>query len=255
MANEVQFYLGTFLLDSTNNVAIDSVAFDIQKSITEAALAKFHGSIIPIGKRKTMTIRVSGSVTGSNYDALRTNLDSLKNAFDDTAEKKFTTDDDRQIFVQYKSFGYSFKAIRTFATFSAQLVASWPYHLSQTLQSDERVPTSGVTYAISNAGNAPAKAKITITAPAGGVAANDIIFNNTTLGTQFQYRSALGASGVLIVNNDVDGAGLVVTEDGTSNFADFEGDFMTLAAGSNSFKITTSTAGVTVKIEWRDTYK
>ncbi len=69
-------------------------------------------------------------------------MDNLKNAFDDTAEKKFTTDDDRQIFVQYKTFAYSWKALRTFATYSVELVASNPYWLSQTLQADSRTPTT-----------------------------------------------------------------------------------------------------------------
>lgn len=255
MANEVEIKLGTFTLDSSAGVAVAGIEYDIQKSIVESALVKFPGSVIPIGKRKSLTIRVSGSVSGSNYDALRTALDNLKNAFDDTAEKKFTTDDDRQVNVQYKSFGYSFKAIRTFANFKAELVASWPYHVSQTLQSDTRTPTSGVGYALSNAGNANAKCKITITAPGGGVPANDIIFENTTLGLLCQYRGALGASGVLIINNDVDGAGLVVTEDGVSALADFEGDFMEMASGSNTFKLTSSTGSISVKVEWRDTYK
>lgn len=255
MANEVQLYIGTFLLDSTNSVSIDDIAFQINKTVLEQALIKMDGAVIPIGKRKSMTIKLKGSVTGSNYDALRTNLDAVKNAFDQTSEKKLTTDDDRQLNVQYRSFGYRFKAIRTFAEFTVECIASWPYFVSQTLNSDTRTPTSGVAYALSNAGNATGKCKITITAPGGGVPANDIIFENTTLGLLCQYRGALGAAGVLIINNDVDGAGLVVTEDGVDAITDFEGDFMAIAAGSNNFKLTSSTGSISVKVEYRDTYK
>lgn len=255
MANEVQLYIGSFALDSTNSVSIEDIQYAITKSVQEFALAKFDGSIIPQGKRRSLSIKIKGGVTGADYDTLRTNLDALKNAVESSSAYKLTTDDDRQTLVQYKSFSYSWKAIRTYAVFSAEFVAAFPYHVSQTLNSDTRTPTSGSPYALSNAGNANAYAKVTLTAPGGGVPANDIIFENTTLGLTFQYRSALGASGVLIVNNNVDGAGLVVTEDGTSNFPDFEGDFMLLAPGSNNFKITSGTAGISVKVEWRDTYK
>ena len=253
MANEVDINLGTFDLDSTNNIAIEDVAVQINKSVQESALPKYDGSVIPIGKRKSMIIRVRGSVTGSDYDDLRTKLDSLKNAVEDTAEKKFTTDDDRQAFVQYRSFGYSYKFLRRFANFSAEFICSNPFWLSQTLNSDTRTPTSGVGYTIANAGNATTRAKITITAGLSAIS-NDIKIQNTTTGETFQYRGAINSSGVLIVNNRVDTADLVVTNDGTSDFPNFEGDFITLAPGNNTIVLTTA-ASPTVKIEHRDAYK
>lgn len=254
MANEVDFNIGTYDLDSTNGVSVDDVGINIVKSVQEFALPKYHGSIIPIGKRKSMSIRVTGSVTSTNYDALRTLLDSLKNAFDDTAEKKFTTDDDRQVFVQYRSFSYRWKTIRTFATFAVELVASNPFWLSQTLNSDSRTPSTGVGYTVTNNGNAPARVKVTFTAGAGAVS-NDIRIENQTTGEVFQYRGDLASTKALIVNNRMDQQDYAVTNDGTSDFPNFEGDFLTLAPGNNTIVVTTGASGFTVNIEHRDTYK
>lgn len=254
MANEVQFYIGTFLLDNTNGVSINDIQIAIQKTVQQFALPKYDGSVIPIGKRSSITARIRGSVTAADYDALRTALDNLKNAFDDTAEKKFTTDDDRQLFVQYKSFSYSWKAIRTFADFSVEIVASDPLFYSQTLNSDSRTPTSGVGYTVTNAGNKPTRCKVTITAPAGPVAAACLLQNSTT-GEVFQYNGTIAGTEVLVVNNRVDTPDYVVTNDGVSDWSNFVGDFLTLAVGSNTIVWTSSVAGVTVKIEWRDAYK
>lgn len=253
MANEIDINIGTFDLNSSNGVSIEDIGITINKSIVESALPKYNGSIIPIGKRKSISVRIKGNVVAADYDALRTAMDSLKNAFDDTAEKKFTTDDDRQIFVQYKSFGYSWRALRTFATFTVELVASNPYWLSQTLQADSRTPTTTVGYTLANAGNAPARAKVTIT-QGGTPVVDDILVTNSTTGESFLYRGTVAATKALVVNNKVDTNDLVVTNDGTSDFANFEGDFMTLAPGNNTIVVTSAVMG-TVLFNWRDTYK
>lgn len=255
MANEVDINIGTFDLDSSNNVAIEDIQVSIMKSVAEHALPKYHGSVIAIGKRKSMTVRIRGSVKGSDYDALRTSLDSLKNAFDDTAEKKFTTDDDRQLFVQYRNFSYSWEAIRTFLRFSVELIASDPFWLSQTLNSDSRTPSTGVGYTITNAGNAPTRVKVTITAGAGGIVANDIKLQNTTVGETFQYNAAVAAAQDVVVNNKVDTPDLVVTNNGVSDFQKFEGDFITLNPGANTIVFTSLAVNPVVKLEWRDAYK
>lgn len=253
MANEVNFDIGTFNLDSTTGVAIESVSVQINKAVSEYALPKYHGSVIPIGKRKSVSVRLTGSLTSTNYDALRTALDNLLAAFDDTTEKKFTTDDDRQLNVQYKAFSYAWKAMRTFLTFSVELIASDPFWYSQTLNSDSRTPSSGVGYTITNAGNAPTRVKLTLT-NGGTPIADAIKVQNTTVGETMQYRGTLAASKVFIVNNRVDTRDLVVTNDGVSDFPNFEGDFLTLAVGNNTIVFTGATVP-TVKVEWRDGYK
>ena len=253
MANEIDINIGTYDLDSTNGVSVDDIGININKTVVEFALPKYHGSIIPIGKRKSMTLRVRGSVVSTNYDALRTLLDNLKNAFDDTAEKKFTIDDDRCIFVQYKAFSYSWKMLRTFANFSVELVASDPFVYSSTLNSDSRTPTTGVSYNITNAGNAPTRVKVTVTA-GGAAISDDLKIQNLTAGETMQYRGSIASGDELVVNNRVDDPDLEVTNDGTSDFPNFEGDFLTLLPGVNAIQVDCASMG-TVELEWRDCYK
>lgn len=254
MANEIDINIGTFDLDSTNNVSISDVAFNIMKTVQEYALPKFHGSVIPIGKRRAISIRVQGAVTGSDYDDLRTKLDALKNAIDDTSEKKFTLDDDRQVFVQYKSFGYSYKTLRRFIDFQVEFIASDPFIYSQALNSDSRTPTSGVGYTIANAGNAPTRVKITVTA-GGSAISDDVKVQNTTTGETFQYRGSIASGEALVVNNRVDDPDLSVENDVDDDIANFEGDFITLNPGNNTIVFTSGASGHTVELEWRDAYK
>lgn len=165
MANEIDIDIGTFNLDTTNDIAIKDINIKVARAVSQADLAKFHGSVIPIGKRKSITVQIKGTIIGSDYDDLRSNLDALKAAMESVSEQKLTLDDDRFLMVQYSGFSYSYATLRTFADFSFDLIASDPLWLSETLSEDKRIPTSGVGYTIANAGNAPTRAKITITAP------------------------------------------------------------------------------------------
>lgn len=254
MANEVQINIGSFSLSSTNNIAISDITSQVTKSIRATDLAKFAGAIIPIAKRKSLTLRVKGTIIGTNYDALRTSFDSLKAALElDTAEYKFTTDDDRFIRVQYSSFSHAHVRIRTFISFQIEFIASYPFWLAETASSDSRVPTSTVAYNITNNGNAPARLKVTITNGSGGSVVNNIKFENVTTGASFNYRGTVLNTKAIVVNNFHDTTDLVVTNDGVDDIKNHEGDFLTLAPGVNSMKFTGASTQ-TVLLNWRDTY-
>ena len=47
MANEIDINIGTFNLDETNNIAIADIDIKVAKAISQSALAKSHGSVIP----------------------------------------------------------------------------------------------------------------------------------------------------------------------------------------------------------------
>lgn len=254
MANEVQLYVGTYALDSTNKVAVEDIDIKVAKAIREYELPKFHGSIVPIGKRKSIVITIRGTIIDTNYDALRTGLDSLKNAIEGTAEKNFTLDDDRILKVQYRNFACKFRTIRTFADFSFDLIASDPFWYAASLTTVNQSWTTNVTHNVTNNGNAPTRVKVTVTAPGGSSIANDIIIENTTTGELFKYRGTLAASKALVVNNKMDATDLAVTNDGTSDIKNFDGDFITLAAGVNAIKMTCGTSTATLQYIYRDSY-
>lgn len=253
MANEVTISLNSLSLSSTNNIAIEDINVAISKAIKQADLPKAHGSIIPIGFRKDIIFKIKGTVIASDYDALRTNLDTIKSTIESSSEYSFILDDDRFMKVQYRSFSYAWKKIRTFATFTFDLIASDPLWWGNTLNSSTPAWTTGVSFNVTNNGNAPTRAKITITA--GGVAvSDDIKVQNSTTGDIFKYRGAISSAQALIVNNKVDATDLAVTNNGSDDIVNFEGDFITLNPGVNAIVFTSAIAGSTFKIEWRDAW-
>lgn len=252
MANEIDITLGSFNLDTTHQIAISDINIKVAKAISQADLAKMHGSVSPVGKRKNITAQIKGTIIGTDYDALRSSLDALKAAMEAVAEQKLTLDDDRFLMVQYSGFSHSYSNLRTFSNFSFDLIASDPFWYAETLSEDERIPASGVSYVITNNGNAATRAKVTLTNPGPSSVTDDIQFENRTTGELFKYRGALLSNGVLVVNNRVDAEDVsfnCLAED----IANFEGDFIFLNPGDNTI-VFTGAAGMRVKINYREAW-
>jgi len=251
MANEVDINLGSFNLDSTNGVSISDIQRRINKNVQQFDLGKDNGSIIPIAKRKDVTINVRGKVVAADHDALRTAMDNLQAALESDTELNFTTDDDRYISVQVRNYSESFTTMRTVRDFSFDMIASYPFWLAASITSGTTTPVSGVGYVINNPGNAPARAKVTITPSI--LCVDDIRFENTTNGRVFQYRGDVPAGEALVVNNQLDSEDTEVENDGIDAIVDFEGDHITLNPGNNTV-IFTGPASTSVKVEFRATY-
>lgn len=249
MANEIQIKFNSFNLDDGSTFVIDSIQVEENKSVNTHKIPKTDGSIAETAKRESLSISVKGTIGSSDYDALRSNLDSLKAAVHDGLQK-FTMDDDRYIMAQISSFKKSWITFRTLLSFDISFVAHFPFWLSETEHTDERTPTSGVGYTINNAGNAPTRCKIEVTAPAGGISDN-LKIENQTNGKSYQFRGTVAAGEKLEVDNRYDTDDFEVLNDGADDHANFEGDFITLEPGDNTI-VYTGTAGATVKITHRD---
>jgi len=251
MANEITIDFGTFTLNNTNKVTVSDISTKENKPVKTQKIPKTDGSVAETATRESITISVKGDVAGSGYDDLRTNLDALKAALQNGLQK-FTTDDDRYLMAQMESFDYSYSNIRLIAKWEATFIAHYPFWLSETLHTDERTPTSGVGYTINNAGNAPTRVKVEVTAPAGGISDN-IQMENTTRGETFKYRGTVAATKKLEVDNRVDTDDFQVLNDGSDDHPNFEGDFLMLSPGNNTIEYT-GTAGATVKLSWHDAW-
>ena len=249
MANEITIKFGTLALDLTNNITIGNISIKETKPVTLIAIPKTDGAIAEVAKRSGLQISVEGDIAGSEYDDLRTKIDALKAALQNGLQK-FITDDDRYIYAQLKDFSFTLVTMRTFATWTATFIANYPFWLAATEKTDTRTPTSGVGYTINNAGNAPVRVKIEVTAPAGGIADNCQI-ENTTRGELMKYRGTIVAAKVLEIDNRYDTDDFEVKNDGVDDHANFEGDFIMLSAGDNTIKYT-GTASASIKIYWRD---
>ncbi|MCK9324726.1 MAG: phage tail family protein [Bacteroidales bacterium] len=249
MANEVQIYFNSYDLND-NGIVVDSLKISESKSVKLFNIPKSDGSIAEECKRSSLTITVMGTIIGTGYDDLRTNLDGFKAKLYNGIQK-FTTDDDRYVYGQLKSFSADFVNM-IFLKWSASFIVHYPFWLSNTLSSDERTPTSGVGYTINNGGNAPTRVKVTVTAPAGDID-NACQIENTTKGELFKYKGVITAAESLVVNNRVDQDDLTVENNGDDDHTNYEGDFLTLDPGDNTIEYT-GTAGATVKLEYRDAW-
>lgn len=242
--------LGSYDLSSTNSVAVADIKFNLAKAIKQTDLAKLDGSVIPIGKRKSITASIQGTIRGADYTALRTNIDALKAALEQTSEQKLTLDDERFLMVQYSAFSYGWKNFRTLATYNFSLLASDPFWLSETLYSVTQSPNSGTGFTVANSGNAATRAKVTITNGSGGTITDDIALENATTGERFEIEDALLNTKALVVNNRVDTQDISILNDGSQVIGWF-GDVLTLAVGNNTIKLYSAACpNVSVKVEY-----
>lgn len=247
MANEISLKFGALTFNSTTTVT--DIKTRAKKSPKLSKIPKTEGSIAESGLIESIIISIEGDVYGADYDTKRTNLDILKAAFNNGLQK-FTKDDDRYIMAQLDNLDDDDILLRNLSHWAATLVAHNPFWLSETEHIDTRTPTSGVGYTINNAGNAPVRVKIEVTAPAGGIADNCQI-ENTTRGELMKYRGTIAAAKVLEVDNRYDTDYFEVLNDGVDGHADFEGDFIMLSPGDNTIEYT-GTAGASIKISYRD---
>ena len=250
MSATITLAFGSLTFDSANNITIGRISEKMAKPVRTTNIPLTDGSIAETAKLGPKTITVEGDIAGTSYDDLRTNLDALHAGLANGLQK-FTKDNERYIYAQLKDFSFAYDHMTRRATWTASFVAQFPFWLSTNAMTSNTSPSSGVGYVIANAGNAPTRLKFQITAPGGGIA-DACQMENTTRGELCKYRGTVAAGKILIMDNRVDSDDFVVTNDGVSDFANFEGDFLMLSPGDNTVELT-GTSGVTV-LTWRNAW-
>ena len=247
MSATIQLKFGSLELSSTNNITIGRISEKATKPVQTTNIPVTDGAIAETAKIGPKTITIEGDIAGTSYDDLRTNLDTLHAGLLNGLQK-ITKDNERYIYGQLKDFSYSYDHMTRRATWTASFVCHYPFWLSETIMSSVSSPTSGEGYAVTNAGNAPTRVKVTITPTAS--MADACKFENQTNGESFQYRGTVAANEALVVDNRYATDDFVVTNNGADDIDQFEGDFLELNAGSNTV-IFTGTAATAVLINWR----
>jgi len=242
-------------LTFSNNIVIASIAEKERLPVRIHSIPKTDGSVAEEANREKIQLAIKGSVNGANYDATRSDMDTLKAAFY-SGIQKLTKDDERYIMAQLASFSWDNAILRTLRKFNATFEAHYPFWLSETLYTVEKTEgvdmTSGASYVVNNAGNAPARLKVEITAPGGGISDN-LQMENLTRGGLFKYRGDIAASKKLEVDNRFDTDDFEVLNDGSDDHTNFEGDFLMLDPGDNDIEYT-GEAGAVVKLSYRATW-
>lgn len=249
MSATITLAFGTLALSSTNNITISRIAEKASKPVQTVNIPVTDGAIAETAKIGPKTITIEGDIAGTSYDDLRTNIDALHAGLLGQGLAKLTKDNERYIYCQLKDFSYAYDHLTRRATWSAHFIAHYPFWLAETATEDDRTPTSGVGYTLTNSGNAPTRVKIEFTPTA--EMADDCKIENTTTGEYFQYRGTVAIGDVLEIDNRYDTDDFQVLNDSADDHTNFEGDFITLNAGDNTI-VFTGTASTAVKITYRN---
>jgi phage-related protein len=231
MSATIQLKFGSLSLDITNNVTISNISEKASKPVQTTNIPVTDGTIAETAKIGPKTITIEGDVCGTSYDDLRTNIDALHAGLLNGLQK-ITKDNERYIYGQLKDFSYTYDHLSRRATWSAQFVAHYPFWIAETATTDNRAPTIGVGYTVNNAGNAPTRTKIEITANTALV--DNCKITNSTNGKVFQYRGTIALNKKLEVDNRYDTDDFQVLNDGVDDHTNFEGDFIDLQPGNNT---------------------
>jgi len=243
----IQLKFGSLALDSTNNITISGISEKSQKAVNAVNIPVTDGAIAETARLGAKQITIQGDIAGTSYDNLTVNLDALHAGLLNGMQK-LTKDNERYIYCQLKDFSYSYEHMTRFAKWTATFIAHYPFWLAETASTSDTAPTSGTGYVIANAGNAPTRVKIVITA--NGEIDDDCQFENTTLGQTLKYRGTVAAGDDLEIDNRHDTDDFQVLNDGVSDMTNFEGDFITLQPGNNTVEYT-GTAITKALLTWR----
>ena len=234
-----------------NETYVSSYSEKEAKRVKINDIPKTDGGKAEEAQRASLQITFDGHCSACSYGDLRTRVNALKVALMN-GKQNFYVDEERYIVAQLKAWSVKYPSLKRFAKFKASLLSDYPFWRSVKLNSDKRTPSDGTGFAIYNSGNAPAKVKVTIVSPVGGVS-NDIEITNETRGEAFRFNGDVVAGDSLIIDNRVDDDNeFVVTNDGVDANANFEGDYLVLSPGRNVI-VFDGTVGLTT-LEWRDTW-
>ena len=252
--------LGTYAIGTTD--AISAIKLIRSRRITEHPIIRSDMTIIPEGKFNPLRIDLTGTIVGTDYTSTRTELKNVIGALESTTQN-FYIDDERYCRVVSRNFDYAFIK-QDFCNYNLSLMGELPYFLAVTANSSIAGVTntagvginSGTAFNISNLGDIRVPLKIIFTGAGATTIANNIQFENTTLGTLLKFTGILQITSSLVIDLGYDYHNVptyVVTLDGVNAMSAFEGDFMELAVGSNALEYTGAANG-TISIYHRKGY-
>lgn len=232
------------------NQTFEVQGFPIKNAIKENAVPRAHGSIIPTPFLKSRSFRIRGFIhNASNEDSL-TQLLAMQRALL-AGEKEFYSRGDRYI----KARADEVEASPAKGTDGAvlecdiRMIASVPFFYSAGASYSAGFTVTGTTYNfdVYSGGNVFAEPVIYFYA-SGGTITDNIKLTNTSNGNELlRYRGTLPAGATLKVDADT----LEVLVNGADGLSNFEGDFLSLVAGTSTFQYVGGDCRLTVEHKYR----
>jgi phage-related protein len=209
-----------------------------------------HGSLIQVPFMQSRSLSVSGRIHSSSADTSYTQLMAMQQALL-AGENNFYYRSDRYIKCYAKSIKPEFEpgTDKAVINVDVSLVAQDPFHYSAGASYssvDNAVYGTTLSFSLYNGGNVFSEPKFTFFTT-GGTIFDGIRLYNLTTGKEFRYRGTV-ASGVSLA---IDISAYEVLVAGVDGLSYFDGDFMTLAAGTNSMQFVGSTVRITSEWKYR----
>lgn len=226
----------------------------IDNDIQEDNIPRQHGSIIQTPYIKSRTLKISGIIHNATVEASHTQLLAMQKALL-AAESNFQYRSDRYIKCYTKKIESDPKdgTDNSVMEVTIQMVAQNPFFYSAGVSiSDVQTPVKGTTllFDINNAGDVFSEPILKICAIdglTGSVINDDVFVKNLTNNKGIRFRGTV-ASGVTL---EINAEELTVLNNGVDGLSNFEGDFITLDAGTNSFQYVGATCRFTMEYKKR----
>lgn len=246
MALKIKF--GTYDISGDANVDVSDWEHNSNNRVQEHHIARRDGGIINLAKFSPAEVTLKGRVSGSSASAARTNWDTFLGYLRNKQANLYLFDDRYIKDAQVHSLAHNYSPGCLSVKFSLTFISGKPFWLAATASQDVKVISSSPTqWAITMAGNAYAKPKITIAADQGAALSN-ISFENVTGSKTFSYLGTVAIGDSLVIDCDDDE--LTAENDGADDIANFTGHFWELLAGSNTVKYTGQNCTITT--DWND---
>jgi len=232
------------------NQTFEIAEFPLENKIQENDIPRRHGSVIQapyLGSRK---IRIKGTLHSSSSTTTQTQLMAMQAALL-AGEKALQYRSDRYINCRLKNLKPSYPQGLDMAVIAIDisLIAGVPFFYSAGASySDTQTPSAGVTisFGIGNGGNVFSEPIFSICAT-GGTISDNIWLKNVTNSKILQFRGTVPNGATIVIDTDL----LTVLNNGADGLSNFEGDFITLEAGTNTMQFVGAACRVKTEYKYR----
>jgi len=226
------------------NQTFEVVSLPIINNVKEDNIPRKHGSIIQTPYLKARKIKIKGTIHNATRATAWTELMAMQAALL-ASEDKFYHRSDRYIDCYCKKLTPKFAegTDKGVINTEIELVAQVPFFIAAGASvSDAFNVTGDYSFNINGLGNAFEPPIIYICAT-GGTITDEIQLTNNTNDRVFSFRGVLG-NGLTL---EIDTKEVTVEVNAVDGLSQFEGDFLTIVAGSNAFAYEGFTCRLTVE--------
>ena len=231
---------------------IDTFEISQDSRLEQVTIPRRDGFLSDVAYKSGMSIRIGGVITCQDYNTTRSVLNSIKNALGNGLVV-FTLFSDRQVSCQKTYFMSSHEEVdMRRIRWEAQLACDdFGFVDVDPTASERTISESPQTEAFVNNGNLETRPIIRITAGGDNIASG-LRIDNTSTGKYCVINMVITAGNWIEIDSDLL---TVVDQAAASKLAYFSGDFLKLAAGSNSIVWTgTAASSPLLKMTYRGKY-